>query len=175
MRPDKPSQGLPRPLPAAGPVTCETVIPNPQLKLLDQMLEVMRLKHYSIRTERTYCDWVRRYVHFHQMHAREQMFPVEPMIEAFLSELAVEGNVPRSHFHALLRDGAEELCGKAGSAVVRVPELAGHQRIGRQRSPERKIGGTLDDEALRGAAADAKGEMSAGCPGRRIQPQLWQV
>ncbi len=48
MRPDKPSQGLPRPLrplQAAVPVRYETVIPNPQLKLLDQMLEVMRLKH----------------------------------------------------------------------------------------------------------------------------------
>src|SRR6266702_1226369 len=76
---------------------------------------------------------------------------------------------------ALLRDGAEELSGKACSAVVRVPELAGHQRVGRQRSPDRKIGGILDDEALRGAAADAKGELPAGCPGRRIQPQLGQV
>ena len=53
MCPDKPSQGLPRPLPAAGPVTYETVIPKPRLKLVDQKREVMRLKHYSIRTERT--------------------------------------------------------------------------------------------------------------------------
>lgn len=36
------------------------VTPNPKLKLLDQVREVMRLKHYSIRTERTYCDWIRR-------------------------------------------------------------------------------------------------------------------
>ena len=33
----------------------ETVIPNPKLKLLDQMPELMPLKHYSIRTEPTYC------------------------------------------------------------------------------------------------------------------------
>jgi hypothetical protein len=45
------------------PVTFETVIPNPKLKLPDQLREVMRLKHYSIRTERTIADWVRRYVH----------------------------------------------------------------------------------------------------------------
>jgi hypothetical protein len=45
------------------PVTFETVIPNPKLKLPDQLREVMRLKHYSIRTERTNADWVRRYVH----------------------------------------------------------------------------------------------------------------
>ena len=35
------------------PVAYESVIPNPKLKLLDQVREVMRLKHYSIRTERT--------------------------------------------------------------------------------------------------------------------------
>jgi hypothetical protein len=45
------------------PVPFETVIPNPKLKQPDQLREVMRLKHYSIRTERTNADWVRRYVH----------------------------------------------------------------------------------------------------------------
>jgi len=40
-------------------VTYETVVPNPKLKLLDQVREVMRLKHYSIRTERAYCDWIK--------------------------------------------------------------------------------------------------------------------
>ncbi len=64
----------------------ESVVPNPKLKLLDQMREVMRLKHYSIRTERTYCNWVRRFVRFHRMRTREEMLPAEPKIEAFLSE-----------------------------------------------------------------------------------------
>src|ERR1019366_3873253 len=50
----------------------ETVVPNPKLKLLDQIREVMRLKHYSLRTERTYSDWVRRYVQFHRMRARAE-------------------------------------------------------------------------------------------------------
>jgi integron integrase len=98
----KSRQGLPGP----APVTFETVVPNPKLKLLDQMREVMRLKHYSIRTERTYCDWVRRYVQFHQMKSREAMLPAEPKIEAFLSSLAVEGKVAVSTqnqaFNALL-------------------------------------------------------------------------
>ena len=84
----------------------ESVIPNPNLKLLDQIREVMRLKHYSIRTERTYCDWVRRYVRFHQMKSREAMLPAEPKMEAFLSHLAVQGNVAVSTqnqgFNALL-------------------------------------------------------------------------
>src|SRR5258708_25649778 len=33
----------------------ETVVPNPKLKLMDQVREVLRLRHYSIRTERCYC------------------------------------------------------------------------------------------------------------------------
>jgi integron integrase len=90
----------------AAPVGHESVIPNPKLKLLDQMREVMRLKHYSIRTEQSYCDWVRRYVRFHQMRCREDMVPAEPRMEAFLSDLAVRGNVAVSTqnqaFNALL-------------------------------------------------------------------------
>jgi hypothetical protein len=74
----------------------DTVVPNPKLKLLDQIGEVMRLKHYSIRTEQTYSDWVRRYVQFHQMQRREEMLPAEPKIEAFLTELAVRGKVAAS-------------------------------------------------------------------------------
>ena len=35
----------------------ELVIPNPKLKLMDQVREVLRVKHYAIRTEQAYCDW----------------------------------------------------------------------------------------------------------------------
>jgi integron integrase len=82
-------------------------IPNPKLKLLDQCREVMRLKHYSIRTERSYCDWIKRYIHFHHMKLREELAQ-EPKakIELFLSDLAVNGNVAASTqnqaFNALL-------------------------------------------------------------------------
>jgi hypothetical protein len=51
----------------------EAVIPNPKLKLMDQVREVLRLKHYAIRTERSYCDWIRRYVKFHRMQRREEL------------------------------------------------------------------------------------------------------
>ena len=71
----------------------DSVVPNPKLKLLDQIREVMRLKHYSLRTEQTYADWVRRFVHFHKMKTREAMLPAEPKIELFLSDLAVKGKV----------------------------------------------------------------------------------
>ena len=36
-------------------------------KLLDRVRQVMRLHHYSLHTERTYVDWIKRYVHFHRM------------------------------------------------------------------------------------------------------------
>jgi len=32
-------------------------------KLLDQTRDVLRLKHYSLRTERSYCDWIKRFIH----------------------------------------------------------------------------------------------------------------
>ena len=38
----------------------EGFIPNPKLKLLDQVSEAMRFKHYSLRTERTYREWIKR-------------------------------------------------------------------------------------------------------------------
>ena len=51
----------------------EGIIPNPKLKLLDQVREVLRLKHYAIRTERSYIDWIRRYVKFHNMRTRSDL------------------------------------------------------------------------------------------------------
>ena len=36
----------------------EGFIPNPKLKLLEQVSEVMRFKHYSIRSETTYQEWI---------------------------------------------------------------------------------------------------------------------
>src|SRR4029453_13247342 len=42
------------------------LVPNPKAKLFDQIREVMRFHHYSYRTERTYSQWVRRYLTFHR-------------------------------------------------------------------------------------------------------------
>jgi integrase len=84
----------------------EAVVPNPKLKLLDQVREVLRLRHYAIRTEQSYSDWVRRYIKFHKMRSREELFPAEPKIELFLSDLAINGQVAASTqnqaFNALL-------------------------------------------------------------------------
>ena len=78
--------------------------PRPKPKLLDRAREIIRLKHYSIRTERTYLNWMRRYILFHHKRHPQEMGPAE--IEAFLTHLAMAGNVARSTqnqaFNALL-------------------------------------------------------------------------
>jgi site-specific recombinase XerD len=63
-------------------------------KLLDRVREVLRVKHYSIRTEETYVGWITRYILFHRKRHPKDMGT--PEIEAFLSHLAVEGNVSAS-------------------------------------------------------------------------------
>ena len=65
-------------------------------KLLDQVRNVLRLHHYSIHTERSYIDWIKRYVQFHQMRCREDLAEGESKIEAFLTDLAVRGKVAAS-------------------------------------------------------------------------------
>ena len=60
-------------------------------KLLDQVRERLRLKHYSIRTEQQYVQWVRRFVLFHDKRHPVEMGAAE--VEAFLTHLAVEGHV----------------------------------------------------------------------------------
>ena len=62
-------------------------------KLLDDVRKVLRLQHYSIHTERSYVEWIVRFVRFHGMRSRAHLFPAEPKIESFLTDLAVNGNV----------------------------------------------------------------------------------
>ena len=42
-------------------------------KLLDNLREALRARHYSRRTEQTYCHWVKRYVHFHNVRHPAEM------------------------------------------------------------------------------------------------------
>ena len=65
-------------------------------KLLDQVRALMRVRRYALRTERTYCDWIRRYVKFHGMRSREDLAEGTRKVEAFLTHLAVVGNVAPS-------------------------------------------------------------------------------
>ena len=54
-------------------------------KLLDQVRNLMRLQHYSIHTERSYVDWIRRFVRFHRMETRADLENGGSKIETFLN------------------------------------------------------------------------------------------
>lgn len=63
-------------------------------KLLDQVRDVIRRKHFSIRTEQSYVDWIRRFILFHnKRHPREM---AEAEVTAFLTHLARHGRVAAS-------------------------------------------------------------------------------
>lgn len=63
-------------------------------KLLDQLRNAIRLRHYSIRTEQAYTEWVVRYVRFHNLRHPSEMGA--PEINQFLTHLAVNANVAAS-------------------------------------------------------------------------------
>lgn len=63
-------------------------------RLLDRLREAIRLRHYSIRTEEAYVQWVRRFIFFHNKRHPDEMG--RPEVEAFLTNLAVQGRVAAS-------------------------------------------------------------------------------
>ncbi|WP_255707525.1 integron integrase [Thiomicrolovo sulfuroxydans] len=73
-------------------------------KLLDLAREQIRLRHYSMQTEKSYVGWMKRYIFFHHKKHPVEMGKAE--IEAFLTHLAVERNVSATTqnqaFNALL-------------------------------------------------------------------------
>lgn len=67
---------------------------NTPPKLLDQVRDRIRVKHYSIRTETQYVQWIKRFILFHDKRHPQEMGAAE--VEAFLTHLAVEGKVSAS-------------------------------------------------------------------------------
>jgi len=63
-------------------------------KLLDRVGDAIRLKHYSIRTEEAYANWIKRYIYFHNVRHPAEMGA--PEVQAFLTHLAVDQNVAAS-------------------------------------------------------------------------------
>ena len=69
-------------------------------RLLDQLRECLRYRHYSIRTEASYVLWVRQFVRFHELRHPRDMGRAE--VEAFLTDLASRRRVsPSTHKQAL--------------------------------------------------------------------------
>jgi len=64
------------------------------MKLLDQVRDVIRKKHYSIRTEQAYVEWIRRFIIFHDKRHPKDMGETE--ISQFISHLATDLNVAAS-------------------------------------------------------------------------------
>jgi len=77
---------------------------SPKPKLLDQVRQAIRSRHYSNRTEKAYVHWIKRYIFFH--NKRHPLEMAEGEIAQFLSSLATEGRVSASTqnqaFNALL-------------------------------------------------------------------------
>lgn len=75
-----------------------------QPRLMDRVRECMRVAHYSLRTERAYCHWIKAYIHHHGLRHPAEMGAAE--VEAYLTHLATERDVSASTqnqaLHALL-------------------------------------------------------------------------
>jgi integron integrase len=116
-------------------------------KLLDQVKDKLRLKHYSIRTEHSYSSWIKRYILFHKKRHPNEMGIRE--IEEFLTHLAVNMNVASSTqnqaFNALLFLYREVLSIDIGKEINAV-RAKRHDRIPTVMSKEetRKVLGALD-------------------------------
>lgn len=75
-----------------------------QPKLLDQLRDAIRVRHYSRDTERAYTYWAKKYIYFHGIKHPKDLGA--PAVEAFLTHLAVKEKVSASTqnqaFNALL-------------------------------------------------------------------------
>ena len=83
------------------PIFC----PNPDAKLMVQVREVLRYHHYALRTEKTYCHWILRYIHFFGCQTHPKNLHAQD-VERFLSDLtvnqAVSASTQNQAFNALL-------------------------------------------------------------------------
>src|SRR5450432_3264969 len=67
---------------------------QPPPRLLDQVRDRIRFRHFSIRTEQAYLDWIKRFIRFHGKRHPSSMGATE--VELFLTDLAVVGKVSAS-------------------------------------------------------------------------------
>ncbi|MCI5115154.1 MAG: hypothetical protein D3921_08545 [Candidatus Electrothrix sp. AW1] len=57
--------------------------PNPKLKLMEQVHEVLRYHHYAYKTEQTYSQWILRYIHFFECKIHPAEVPPPPFRDFF--------------------------------------------------------------------------------------------
>lgn len=63
-------------------------------RLFDEIRNVARMRHLSLRTEQAYVQWIRRFILFHDKRHPREMGEAE--IREFISHLAVERNITAS-------------------------------------------------------------------------------
>lgn len=113
--------------------------PRPK-KLLDQVRDALRLKHYAYRTEQAYVAWIKRYILFYDKRHPAEMGTAE--VEAFLTHLAVKEHVAASTQNQAL------------SALLFLYREVLHQELGpvdalRAKRPKRLPTVLTKDETLR--------------------------
>lgn len=106
---------------------------NSPVKLLDKVRQCIRLKGYSIRTEKSYVSWIKRFILFHGKRHPQEMGKSE--IEAFLSHLVMKRNVASStqnqafnailflYNHVLGIDMPQDINALRSKKPVRVPTV----------------------------------------------------
>ena len=65
-------------------------------RIIDEVRDVLRRRHYSIRTEKTYCEWIKRYIRHFNMKSRADLCEGERKVEDFLTYLARDRRVAAS-------------------------------------------------------------------------------
>jgi Phage integrase, N-terminal SAM-like domain len=88
-------------------------------KLLDQVRDKLRVKHYSIRTEQTYVDWIKRYIFFHDKRHPKNMEARD--VEAFFTHDAGAARPLGCSHHDDLNTHLEswrQKCGQSARQVV---------------------------------------------------------
>ncbi|MCK4502314.1 MAG: integron integrase [Desulfuromonadales bacterium] len=112
-------------------------------KILDDARDVMRRRHYSIRTEKTYCNWIKRYIKHFNMQSRADLENGERKVEEFLTHLARELNVAPStqnqalnalvflYKHVLKQPMDDSINAERSAPRIRVPVVLTKDETGR--------------------------------------------
>jgi len=105
---------------SAGRAAINAPVPAAKPKLLDQVREAIRMRHYSPKTEESYIHWIRRFIFFHNKRHPAEMSEKE--IAQFLSSLASELHVSVSTQNQALNAILflyRDVCGKrSGTSTV---------------------------------------------------------